>query len=332
MASEPGLNRDDIARLFVPFDGARHVLLGVSGGADSTALLVMAADWSNGRTTKLTAVTVDHGLRPESKDEAKSVAKLAKSLGVPHRILVWQGQKPKTGVEEAARKARYELLDDCAEKLGATHLATAHTQDDQAETVLMRLAAGSGPAGLAGMRGSKRRGKLVHVRPLLRTSKAQLIATLQARGIPWSEDASNADPRFARPRLRATRDALENEGLTSERLSVFAGRMGRMTDALDRVASAAWPETVREENGKTVLDGAVLLSLPEEIGLRILVRAIGGHADQTPDRLAKNEALFEAVVLALRKGEETARTLAGAKIAVRRGTVTVTAAPPRRGA
>jgi tRNA(Ile)-lysidine synthase len=330
MASEPGLNTEEAALLFAPLDGAKHVLLAVSGGADSTALLMLTAEWAKGRTSKLSAATVDHGLRAESKKEAKEIARLAKSLGVTHRVLAWDSKKPKTGIEEAARNARYELLQTYAQKIGATHLVTAHTQDDQAETVLMRLAAGSGPAGLAGMRGAKKRGSLIHVRPLLGTSKARLIATLNEHGLEWNEDVMNADARFARPRLRAARGVLENEGLTSARLSVLAGRMARMTDALDRVASAAWSEAAREENGKTVLDGAVLLSLPEEIGLRILVRAVGGHADQTPDRLAKNETLFEAVRGALRAGEQIARTLAGAKIAVKEGAVTVSAAPPRR--
>jgi len=330
LAAEPGLNMEDVARLFAPLDGAKHVLLAVSGGADSTALMVMAADWSRGRTTKFTAATVDHGLRAESKAEAKAVGKLAKSLGIPHRILTWEGDKPEAGLEETARNARYELLEGLATKVGATHLVTAHTQDDQAETVLMRLAAGSGPAGLAGMRIASKRGALVHVRPLLGTPKSRLIALLQERGIAWNEDAMNADARFARPRLRAARAVLENEGLTSERLATLAGRMARMNDTLDRVASAAWPEAVREDNGKTVLDGTVLLSLPEEIGLRLLVRAVGGHADQTPDRLAKNEALFAAVRGALQKGQEIGRTLAGAKIAVKGGTVTVSPAPPRR--
>jgi tRNA(Ile)-lysidine synthase len=331
MATEPGLNADETVRLFAPFDGAPCVLLAVSGGADSTALLVLAAEWAKGRTTRLCAATVDHGLRAESGREAKKVAALAKSLGVAHRVLTWNGEKPRTGIEDAAREARYALLDEAAKKFGATHLATAHTRDDQAETVLMRLAAGSGPAGLAGMRGAVQRGTVTHVRPFLGVTKARLVATLTERGLGWSEDATNADGRFARPRLRAARQVLEGEGLTADRLAVLAGRMGRMTDALERVAAAAWPEAAREEGGKTVLEGTILLALPEEIGLRILLRAVGTHGDQPPDRLAKCEALFGAVREALESGMALGRTLAGAKISVRGGQVTVGAAPPRRG-
>lgn len=330
MLSEPGLNVEEAELLFVPLDGARHVLAAVSGGADSTALLVLLAAWAKPRGMKISAATIDHGLRAESKTEAKQVAALAKQIGVPHRVLVWTGDKPAGGIEEAARAARYALLGAHAQKIGATHLVTAHTEDDQAETLLMRLAAGSGPAGLAGMRTSMRRGAVVHVRPLLGIAKARLIATLKERGVGWSEDAMNLDGRFARPRLRAAREVLSAEGLTNERLAVLASRMARMNDALERVAAAAWPEAARQEGVKTVLDGRVLLSLPEEIGLRLLVRAIGGHSDQTPDRLRKNEALYYAVRAALTEDRTAARTLAGAKISVARGQVTVSAAPPRR--
>jgi tRNA(Ile)-lysidine synthase len=331
MTAEQGLNAEEVATAFEPFETVECVLLAISGGADSTALLVLAAEWAKTHQTKLLAATVDHGLRPSSAAEAKKVTGLAKRLGVPHRVLLWKGEKPQTGVEEAARAARYRLLDEASKKAGATHLATAHTRDDQAETVLMRLAAGSGPIGLAGMRAARRRGDLVHLRPLLDLPKGRLVASLRERGIAWSEDETNKDAKFARPRLRAAREVLEGEGLTDERLSVLARRMGRMADAIDKVAAAAWAEAARTQNGKTVLDGAVLVALPEEIALRLLIRAVGGHADQEPDRLGRSEALLAAVLEALRQGKSLGRTLAGAKISVRAGEVEVTAAPPRRG-
>ncbi len=326
-----GVSVDEAERLFSPLADAKSTLLAISGGADSTALLVLAAGWAKGRAIRLAAATVDHGLRPASTAEAKQVARLAKTLGVPHRILSWEGPKPRSGVEEAARAARYELLERHAAKIGASHIVTAHTEDDQAETVLLRLAAGSGPTGLAGMRPVSRRGALVHVRPLLCVPKARLVATLNEAGIGWSEDESNMDSSFARPRLRAARAVLEREGLTAGRLSVLAQRMARMTDALDRVAAAAWADAARVEKGATVLDGAVLAALPEEIALRLLVRAVDMHGDQTPDRLARSENLLDAVREALSSGQLLGRTLAGAKISVRKGEVIITPAPPRRG-
>src|SRR5690606_39343442 len=140
----------------------------------------------------------------------------------------------------------------------------------------------------------------------------------------WSEDESNADPGFARPRLRAARAVLEREGLTAGRLSVLAQRMARMTDALDRVAAAAWADAARVEKGATVLDGAVLAALPEEIALRLLVRAVDMHGDQTPDRLARSENLLDAVREALASRQSLGLTLAGAQISGRKCQVNVT--------
>ncbi|MGH9726159.1 MAG: tRNA lysidine(34) synthetase TilS, partial [Candidatus Acidiferrales bacterium] len=138
------------------FTGLGHfpvLVLAVSGGPDSTALMVMAARWRQSLKSKptLIAVTVDHGLRKESKREATSVARLARRLGLAHRTVRWRGIKPKTGLQEAARAARYKLLADAARAAGAAHVLTAHTRDDQAETVLIRMSRGSGLRGLGAM-------------------------------------------------------------------------------------------------------------------------------------------------------------------------------------
>jgi tRNA(Ile)-lysidine synthase len=137
------ISAEEAASLFGDLAGASALLLAISGGPDSTALLYLAARWRKTSKAKLTAVTVDHGLRKEAKREAVAVAKLAKKLGVPHRTATWAGKKPKSGIQQAARNARYALLVTAAKKNGATHILTAHTLDDQAETVLMRMARGS---------------------------------------------------------------------------------------------------------------------------------------------------------------------------------------------
>ena len=142
----------DIEALFAPLGRARTLLIAVSGGPDSTALLLMAAEWARRRgRTRIEAATVDHGLRPESAEEAKAVAALCARLGVAHRILQWKGAKPASRLQERAREARYRLLVDHAKAIGADALLTAHHADDQAETVLFRLLRGSGVAGLRGM-------------------------------------------------------------------------------------------------------------------------------------------------------------------------------------
>src|SRR5207244_9360514 len=137
-----------------------------------------------------------------SRAEAQAVGALARRLGLAHEILVWDDEKPTTGIEAAAREARYRLLAALARRRRAAAIATAHTLDDQAETVLMRLAAGSGPAGLAAMRPVEARDGLKVLRPFLGIRKQRLVATLARDGIAWSEVPMNADPRFARPRLR----------------------------------------------------------------------------------------------------------------------------------
>jgi tRNA(Ile)-lysidine synthase len=151
------LSAAEADRLFEPLANASALVLAVSGGPDSTALLLLAARWHARRTAtcaapKLLAVTVDHGLRPQSAREARAVKQLGRTFAVPHRILRWQGGKPRTGLQEAARAARYRLLLGAARRSGADYVVTAHTLDDQAETVLMRLLRGSGMAGLAAMR------------------------------------------------------------------------------------------------------------------------------------------------------------------------------------
>lgn len=326
-APDEAIGEAEAACLFAPMAGQAAILLAVSGGADSTGLLLLAARWAAGRPVRLHAATVDHGLRPAAAAEAVGVARLAGRLGVPHAILRWTGRKPATGIEAAARAARYALLDGHAGEIGATCLVTAHTRDDQAETVLMRLAAGSGPAGLAAMRPAAVRGGMLHLRPLLDVPKARLVATLRAAGAGWSEDESNAQARFARPRLRAARAVLAREGLTDARLARFARRAARAEDALAAAGADAWRRAASEAEREILLDAAVMAGVPEEIALRLLRAAIErvGSGVVRLDRL-------EALAAALRGPEgNRKRTLAGA--AVRRladGGIQVSPAPPRR--
>src|SRR4051812_14711691 len=151
-ANDP-ISEAEAARLFGLLSREPALVLAVSGGPDSTALMYLAARWRDGleRPPRLTAVTIDHGLRTESASEALGARRLARKLKAAHEILRWTGKKPKAGIQEAARNARYQLLARAAQRAGAAYILTAHTQDDQAETVLFRLMRGSGVAGLRGM-------------------------------------------------------------------------------------------------------------------------------------------------------------------------------------
>jgi tRNA(Ile)-lysidine synthase len=297
--------RDELDGLFAtPL--RRHadvpVALGVSGGSDSTALMVLFADWLRQRGSDPAVhivLTVDHGLRPESAVEAAAVSRLAGSLGFRHATLAWEGAKPQTGLQAAARAARYRLIGEYARASGVATLLTGHTLDDQAETVLMRLARGSGLDGLAGMAPSSRRDSLWIARPLLDTPKARLRATLEARGIPWIEDESNQSPAFERARLRAAGAALAALGLTGEMLALSARRLQRARVALDCIADdfCGEPGAIHADRcGVLRIDRRRLARAPEEIGLRVLARCIaaaGGSDEPVP--LGKLEPIVVGV-------------------------------------
>jgi tRNA(Ile)-lysidine synthase len=336
IAEAAAISESEIAGLFASFPRSGRVILAVSGGADSTALMLLAQRWRRRRAQgpDLVVATVDHGLRAGSRAEAKAVGALARRLGLSHEILACRGAKPKTGVEAAARAARYRLLAELARRLGADAIATAHTLNDQAETVLMRLAAGSGPAGLAGMRPRDLRDGVFLLRPFLGMRKARLVATLKRAGIAWAEDPMNADPAFARPRLRAAGAVLVREGLTPERMGRLAERMARYEDAVAAAVEAA-RRHVADPQRPGRLDGRALIAVPEEVALRILgeqiVVAGAPRSAEKPLRLQRLETLWRELRAAIAAGRAARRTLAQALVTVDRdGAVLITPAPPRR--
>ena len=269
------------------------------------------------------------------------VGKWARALGFRHKILAWQGEKPRTGIQEAAREERYRLLADLARKVKASHVVTGHTLDDQAETVVMRLMRGTGVGGLAGMRPELTREGITLARPLLGLPKARLIATCEAEDWPYLEDPSNADPRFARARLRGhLMPLLAREGLTADRLVTLAERARRDADALDAravavlaEASLAGPEEAKGET-RLDLDGLRLHAEPDAVMLRVIARAIAAVAGPLtrPMRLER----FEARILgdlrrALQMGEALRMNLGGALLQVSaKGRLVLRPEPPRR--
>ncbi|MSO67287.1 MAG: tRNA lysidine(34) synthetase TilS [Pseudolabrys sp.] len=332
--------------LFSDLDHLPALVLAVSGGPDSTALMVLAARWRNALETKpkLIAVTVDHGLRAESKREAASVGRLARKLKVAHRTLRWTGKKPKTGLPQAARQARYRLLAEAARNVGASHILTAHTLDDQAETVLIRLLRGSGVTGLAAMQKISvipgreqsertRNDKVFLMRPLLDISKARLIATLRAAKIAYADDPSNRDPRFTRARLRALMPQLAQEGLDARRLALLAQRIKRADAAIEAVVDQAIDFLAVDAPAPRVLafEAGGFFILPAEIVLRVIGRAVAKVGDQGPVELAKLEALKAALDIAQKSGNKRfRRSLAGAMVTLAANKITVERAPPRR--
>ena len=327
--------------LFSDLEHLPALVLAVSGGPDSTALMVLAARWRKALKAKpkLVAVTVDHGLRKEAKREAANVGHLARKLGIAHRTLRWTGTKPKTGLQEAARKARYRLLTEAARKAGASHILTAHTRDDQAETVLIRMSRGSGLTGLAAMTRiaplpGDGEGRIMLIRPLLDIPKARLVATLRAAKIPFADDPSNRNPRFTRARLRGLMAELAREGLDARRLSLLARRLKRADMAIEAVVDRAEAELAGPPSapGAVAFATAGFATLPDEIALRLIGRAVARAGDEGRVELAKLEALKAALDAAQKAGNARfRRSLAGAIVTLRPGQITVERAPPRRG-
>jgi tRNA(Ile)-lysidine synthase len=339
-------------RLFADWKAVPAVILAVSGGPDSIALMWLVVRWRRAlaRGPRLFAVTVDHDLRPEAAREARDVKHLARTLDVPHRTLRWRGAKPHTGVPAAAREARYRLLAKVARAAGATHILTAHTRDDQAETLLMRMMRGSGIAGLSAMARQTERDGVQLARPFLNISKSRLVATLKKAKVDFTDDPTNRDTNFTRPRIRALMPRLAAEGGDARNLARLASRLARANAAVEvlvdgaerylalRDRDAAHPQTfnIKTFNTKT-FDAKAFAAMAEEIRLRLLLRAIDRVGHEGPAELGKVEALLSAldrVVMAKaprsKDRPKLKQTLAGALVSLIDGRIRIEPAPPRR--
>jgi tRNA(Ile)-lysidine synthase len=268
--------------------------LAVSGGPDSLALLLLAAE---ARPGKVAAATVDHGLRPEGAAEALMVADRCRELGVPHRILsvtVEPGSSPMA----RARSARYRALGEWARAEGMSGVATAHHLDDQAETLLMRLLRGSGLSGLAGIRETSVLGSVPVVRPLLSFRKAELVRLVEERGWLAADDPSNADPRFDRVRARRLMALLP--ALAPQRLARTAAALAEAEDALSFVTGGLAADRLRPVPDGLEID---VSALPRELRRRLLVLAMTALEAAAPG------PEVERALLALEHGRSC--TLAG---------------------
>lgn len=313
-----------------PFEPAPHLAVAVSGGIDSMALTLLAAAWARARGGQVTALTVDHGLRPESSRESAQVASWCAGRGITHAGLRWDGPRPATGIQAAARAARYALLEEWCRARGVLHLLVAHQREDQAETVLMRLLRGSGVDGLAGMAVAAERGAVRVLRPLLGVPRRQLKATLEAAGQAWIEDPSNRNPAYLRARLRADGDAFAARGLSVDRLAGMASQFGRARLALEAGSAALLAQCVAfHPAGFAWLDSAPLAAAPEALGLKALaslLTTVSGAA--YPPRQERLERLFRLLAQGLSpRGLGGGRTLAGCLLLPRRGKILVCREP-----
>jgi len=309
---------------------ARGLLVAVSGGPDSLALLALAADWSKGAgRPPVFAATFDHGFRDASRDEAQACARIAQDLGLPHAILDWTGAKPVSRIQEDARDARYDALVAHARAIGADVLLTAHHADDQAETILFRLTRGSAIGGLAGMKVRRDIGGIAHVRPLLGLRKADLVAFCEDRDLPFIIDPSNTDPRFARTGLRRLAPLLEEAGMDVDAFTRLAARAARAEEALVAGAADLASRAIRSsDDARRRIDGVALAQAPAELALRLLMAEIA-RVGRAP-RLEQAEAVAARLREALTAHAPFRATLGGALIEIWRGSeVVITPEPPR---
>ncbi len=297
------------------------MILAVSGGGDSTALMALVAAWPERPPTLV--VCVDHGLRPEAAAEARRVAENAARLALPWRIMTAPNQTQGGNLQDWARRARYSLLAEAARETGFDTIVTAHHEDDQAETFVMRLARGSGVYGLAAMPEQRTYDGIALARPLLAVSCATLHEIAAASGLPIVEDPSNSDQRFDRVRVRAALPQLAAIGLTPTRLAETATRLSRAASALDHYAGVLLKEHFRADCLGVVGGAASAFgAAPEEVALRalaLILRAVSG-ADYTP-RLTSVEALRTAF-LSLPFGGKLKRTLSGVVVSISDGRFT----------
>jgi tRNA(Ile)-lysidine synthase len=300
------MNEIDIAELMAPlgpFERPPSVAVAVSGGSDSMGLGLLLAEWVTAQSGRLHVLTVDHGLRPEAAGECAQVAQIFAAIpGCSAHILKWDGEKPASGIQAAARKARYRLLTDWCRARGVLHRAIAHTADDQAETLAMRGAHRSGVAGLAGMAAVRPADGVRLLRPLLSVRRETIRAWLQARGQGWLDDPSNEATKFERVRVR--QDLSSDQ---KERALELAAQLGSARDEFEHAAARLLCEAGQaHEAGYVSIDLDALLDVDSETrntALRQVMLAVSG-ADYAPD-------LDDVLVSLGTTGQVTPRTLGG---------------------
>ncbi|MBE87981.1 MAG: tRNA lysidine(34) synthetase TilS [Rhodospirillaceae bacterium] len=326
------LSDDEFATLLSKvglFERNTHVAVGCSGGPDSLALTLLLANWVARRNGHLTALIVDHGLRPESTDEAEQVKKWLVQRSVDCKILSADLPLALSSIQETARVTRYDLMGKWCSTEGVLHLFIGHHSEDQAETLLLNLTRGSGVDGLAGMAVISERPQYRILRPLLGISKERLVCTLAEYGQKFIKDPSNESRKFKRVRIREAMSGLAREGATVGRLTITAQRMSHARNVIEDssihlLAGAAgiYPE------GYARLDFVRWSAAPAEISRRSLARlvmCVGGKV-YTP-RSKRLMRCYDA--LTERSKTPIARTLGGCRVIKRGSSIYICREVPR---
>ena len=276
--------------------GGETVLVAVSGGADSVALLHLLLDLAPAWRLRLHALHVDHQLRAESSADAGFVKALGARLGVPVEVATVEVDRRGGSLEASARAARYAALEACAARVGATRIAVGHTADDQAETVLMRLVQGAGVRGLAGI--PPVRGPII--RPLIEVCRSALEAELRRAGLSWVDDETNRDPKFLRNRIRHELLPLLADSYNPEVAAALArlASVARETvSALDQTAGAELDRlAIRSDRAVTVRLEA-LRAVPRPVAAEVLRQAAARLGSRAPLRAWAHRGLKRVLAI-----------------------------------
>nr|WP_299844798.1 tRNA lysidine(34) synthetase TilS [uncultured Roseovarius sp.] len=284
-----------IAGEFLP-NPPKQLGVAVSGGSDSLALMYLLRVWADHGGPKLHAVTVDHGLRVESAEEARQVAEHAARLGISHDCLIWEGWDGRGNLPDQARRARYRLMQNWAQERGITHVALGHTADDQAETFLMRLAREAGVDGLSAMSATRRLGKVVFCRPALRLTREELRDELRKRDVRWIDDPTNDDDAYERVRVRKALKLLAPLGISASTLAAVSRHMSEVRGTLYWYVFLAAREMVSFQAGDLLIARKEFRVLQREVSRRLMQSALRwvSNAEYSPRGRAM-ELLMESI-------------------------------------
>lgn len=307
---------------FKGFEGAPHVAVALSGGADSLALTLILKEWVKSRKGTLTALTVNHGLRPEANDEVATIKNWMLGHRISHVILNWEGEKPTSRIQDRARQARYRLLEAWCEDNHVLHLFVGHHKNDQVETFLSRLTKGSGLNGLASMSALTEKKHVRILRPLLFVSKEELVSYLKSKNQPWIEDPTNKDRAYERTRWRSYLE----ENRRQEEYQAWIERFQRFRVLWDRLTACLLKDVmmIRADSSVMMSHSDVMNMSPQLIEILItpILRTVGKQ-DYAPKRKKR-----ERLARALKDSNFKAATLGGCIIQQKKGALMIS---PERG-
>ena len=295
------------------------IAIAVSGGVDSMVLMNLAKESDSLNDKNVFILVVDHGLRAESKQEAKFVKNEAKKLGFPTRILKWKGSKPNKRIQEEARNKRYSLLINFCRENNINNLYLAHHLDDQIETFLFRMFRGSGLQGLTSFSSSYERNGLTLIRPLIDTPKSELISYARRKKINWVEDPSNENQKYDRVKLRKVLPLIYKEGFDKKVFLKSVKKLRLANQALDQITKEfVLQYVIINKNISVFINQELFLTAPEDVQLRVLqntIRIFSGERYYSPNYLK----ILNLMNWARNDNDISAKTLGGTIFRKRKG-------------